>query len=563
MKPAFRCILALVASSCAALVPVVAADLPLVNGKPVVASVNNDPVSLEELEQEIGMAHMSRGDGDMAKHRQNPGLLLDRIITARLFVQEARNIGLDEQPEMKAELERTRNETLRDVLTARALKDVSTPDPAVVKRSYEDLVREVRVRSFLFSQEADAKDVVAKVKAGGDLDALARKLVQAKRAEEGRSTEWLKAPDLAPDVNAVLRKLKVGELSPVLQVGKSFTLFKLLDVRYPESAERRAQASEAALAERRGQELQKYVEGLRKKYTRVDEKLLASLDFDKPGNYEKFAKDKRALVQITGDQPVTVADYAAGVQQRFFHGVDKAVEAKRINKERERILEDVVNRRVVISEARRQGIDKTDEYRRNVTRRTGGLLFGAFVEKAIQPEVKLSDGDLKAYMAAHSADFTGPEMMVLEALVFTERRDAEDALGKLQRGAEFSWLKGNARGQVDPSKGPTLEFAAGPMITGSLPPGLQKALTGARDGDYRFYAEATGNYVVHVKKMIPSQVLPLESVAEKVQKLVYQEKIRKAIDDWGAKLRKASNVKVYATGEDLMKLIMRDMSTKS
>ena len=225
------------------------------------------------------------------------------------------------------------------------------------------------------------------------------------------------------------------------------------------------------------------------------------------------------------------------------------------------MLEDVINRRVVPLEARAQKIQDTKLYKERVARAEDQLLFEMYVKRAILPEVKVTEAELKAHYDEHKADYTTPEMVQLESLVFTSRADAQAAFAKLQKGAEWGWLKANAPGRVPPAKAAEHSFPKGLVVTASLPAAAQKAVKGSRPGDYRFYeASATGPYeVLAVRDIRPSKVQELEAVRKSISDQVYAANLAKAIQENAAALRKASKVEVFATGEQLKQRIMKDL----
>jgi parvulin-like peptidyl-prolyl isomerase len=49
--------------------------------------------------------------------------------------------------------------------------------------------------------------------------------------------------------------------------------------------------------------------------------------------------------------------------------------------------------------------------------------------------------------------------------------------------------------------------------------------------------------------------MPLESVKGEMEKKVFAEKVQRVLKDWEEKLRKASDVKIYATGEKLDRIL--------
>ena len=534
------------------------AAMPVVDGRPVVATVNGDNIWLRDVERELTNLHEMQGMGDRKVARQNPMKILDRMITARLLAQEARNIGLDELPEAQAEFVKIRLETARDLLTREAVKNVKA-DPAVVETVYRDTVVEYRVRSILVPNEKDAKDLESKLKAKGDFDALASALVKGGKAQEASASDWLKAREVQPQAAAVMKKLKPGQVSPAVKLDAGWAFFRLLEARYPESPEARQMAEATALAEARDASLSKYTEGLRKRHAVVDEKVFASVDFEKEGAAATLAKDARTLATIQGAAPVTVADFYRAMDKRFYHGIEKAIDAKKVNKEKRPVLEDLLNRRVVPAEATRLGLDKGREFEDVIERKNNAYLFGAVVQKVILPELKIERKDLEEYLKAHQSEYMSPDMVEIDSLAFDRREDAEDALAKLQRGADFDWIRKNATGQTDRTKTPGMQ--SGLFVTATLAGDLQKALVGTRTGDYRYYGEPKGPYyVVHVLRHEVAKPQTLDLIEEKIAKAVYQEKMGQLVDDWGEKLRKASEIEVFATGDEILKAVLQDLS---
>src|SRR3989337_2837618 len=73
------------------------ADLPLVGGKPTLARVNGEPLTLKEFDRALAAVHEGMAD-NTAKSRSNPSELLDRLINVKLILQEARKLALQRRP---------------------------------------------------------------------------------------------------------------------------------------------------------------------------------------------------------------------------------------------------------------------------------------------------------------------------------------------------------------------------------------------------------------------------------------------------------------------------------
>ncbi len=567
MRPALgiaASVMALVALS-AAPARAVEPDLPVVGGKRALATVNGDAVTLESFLLELASIHEGEEAKEGKRPRQAPWALLDRLITARLVVQEARNIGLDASPEIKREMEAFRLETLERLLLERQVREIRKADPAAVERRYRALVGEARVLSVLVMEVAAAEELDARLRAGAAFETAILPVVAAGKAKKGE-IETVKLVETVPAVAEAVAALRPGEATRPIQVEGGFTLVKLVDLHVPEDAAARAKAEEDALGARRLETIGRFTDDLERRYAKVDRKLVDSLDFEaKQPGFEVLKKDRRVVAEISGGPPITVADLALGLERRFFHGTGRAAERKRINSKKPEALHELLVRTTTVLEARRLGLDRTGELRSAVSAHEEALLFDAFVKKVIRPEIRLDDGARRKFYADHAADYTTPETMRIESLVFGERGAAEDALAKLRSGADFRWTRQNAPGQLDPKhREDLLELTGSPVVTAELPENVRKALAGARSGDFRLCADASGpTYVLRVREVFPPKPRSFERVREEVAALLLAEKMKEALDDWARKLRTASEVRVHVTPETLDRLVRSELSRRT
>ena len=110
-----------------------AQELPVVQGRKIVASVNGAPITLDELNRQ-------RPPGtapDPAADQQ----LLRRLINVRLIAQEGHRMDLDKLPEVRKALDAYAPVTLREELVERTVKGL-TADPREVEETYRAAVRE-------------------------------------------------------------------------------------------------------------------------------------------------------------------------------------------------------------------------------------------------------------------------------------------------------------------------------------------------------------------------------------------------------------------------------------
>lgn len=531
--------------------PGYAADgkLPLIGGKKAVATVNEEPITLEEFNRAIAASHESRRAGERAGGIDY-SKIMNRIINTRLIVLEARNIGLDELSEVKKLVADYSSETLMELLLMGQVRGVKA-DEDEVEKIYQEMVQEWQISSVRFAKEEAAKKFEEKIKLGNNLEEAVKKALEEGIAEEGAIGQHLRDRDLAPQVAQVVAKMEIGSTSPVVAIGeKGFIILRLEGKRFPaeEDAEAMEKAKQQVLNQARVKAAGDYYEDLRKRYVKVNEELIDGLDFEseKPG-FEKLLKDKRVIVEVSGGQPVTVGELTKALKQKFFHGVERAIEAKQVNKKKYEVLESVVEKRILLKEAFKQGIDRSDEYKYRVKEYEISVIFGAFIEKVINPDIKLNQKELKAYYQKNSEKYTLPEMMRIKELVFGKKSDAVSALEKLGKGTDFNWLSSNAEGQVDKSTKGLLKFKGELLTVSSMPEGVQKTMSGANPGDFRLYESPGGYfYVLYIYHLIPAEPRPFESVKKDIAKEVFKDKARKAVEDYADQLREYYPVKIYA-----------------
>jgi hypothetical protein len=518
--------------------------LPVIKGKKTVAMVGGEPITWDELEQEL--APPEGGVDKKKPTKEETSQTLDRLINATLIVQEARRMGIDQLPELRKEMDAFERVTLREELIERHVKTVRA-DEKEVEKIFKELVKEWKIKSIVFEKEENAKKMQDALTSGKGFDETQKKFLADKTGKGSEEGKYLRARDLFPEIVDVVSKMKVGAISPIIPMKSGFVILRLDDIRFPENPGAKDQARREALETQQIKSLRAYEKMLREKYTRVRRDVLDRIDFEsKEPGFEKLLNDKRVVVEVKGEAPITVGDLAQSIRQQLYHGVDRAVESKKLNSRKDETLDDIVHRRVFRKEALRLGLDKTQSYKNKVKEKEHSLIFSTFVQKVVAPDIKLNEEELKAYYNDHTKEFNTPEMMKVRGLVFSERQDAEETLEKLRKGSDFRWLQANTERQVDKNTQGFLDFDGKLITVRDLPGGVQKAITGARAGDFRLYASPQGHfYALSVQEVVPSKPQPYNEVRESIAKKVYDDKLKKTFEQYATKLRTLSEVKIY------------------
>ena len=519
-------------------------DSPLFSDFPI-AVVNDEKITLDAFTKNLVSLH-SKLSGEESTGRKKSFLeLLNRLISIKLIVQEAKNIELDQLPEVKELLTADFQGQLKTRLFAIYLKDVKA-DGKEAENIYRETTREVKLQQVEFGVEADAKKFVREVRGGRTFDELAAKAVLDGSAERTRTEDYLKTMTMNPESAKLISTMKIGDVSSVISSPPKFIVFKLVEVRYPDEPDKKAEAQTIAHARAQNRVLEKHKLALFKKFVKQNTKLIKTLDFEapKPG-FNNLLQDKRVLVTIKGEKPITVADVAAALVGKFTHGIERAIKAKKVNEEKTAILDSLMAKKVVIKEALARGLDTSPDFKEKIAETEEMTLFGVFIEKILRPEVKIKEADLKEYFSAHINEYTYPEMVKIQAIVFKKKETAQKSLDKLRKGMDFKWLTANAEDRVDPDSAGVHNFGEEALAITSVPEDAQKALAGVKTGDYRLYEGPGGYYVLYVEDEIPSRRQTLEEAQEQVVPAVYNQKVNQLMQEWTKKLRDAADVKIY------------------
>ena len=523
--------------------------LPVIDGKIAVATVNDEPITLEEFNGAIAASHAAR-PGAKTAGRIDYSKIINRLINTRLIVLEASNIGLDELPEVKKLVNDYSRDTLKELLLEGHVKDIKA-DQDEVEKIYQEMVQEWQISSVRFEKEELAKDFAEKIRGGNNFEEAVKNALDERTAEEGKVGQYLRDKDLAPQIAQVVSKMEIGSISPVVSIGeKGFIIFRLEGKRFPEEedAEAMKRARRQVLNQERVKSAKDYYQDLRKKYVRINKELIDGLDYEseEPG-FDGLLKDKRVIVEVSGEQPVTVGELTGGLKQKFFHGVERAIKGKEVNKRKYEVLEGIPEERILLKEAFKKGIDKSDEYKNRIKEYEISVVFGAFINKVITPAIKLDQKELKTHYQENMEKYTFPEMMRIKELVFERKSDAVSAVEKLRKGTDFDWLSSNAEGQVDENSKGLLRFEGKLLTVESLPEDVQKVLSGANAADFRLYESPEGYfYVLYIYHLMPGAPRPFESVQNDIAKEVFREKVVKAVEDYAERLKEYYPVKIYA-----------------
>lgn len=198
---------AALAFSCALALPLYAQNVATVNGKAITEKQLNDFVALL----------VEQGAKDSPQLREQ---VKEELIGRQIFVQAAEKAGLEKRADVKQEIELARQGILVRALMADTLKK-NPVSAAEVKTEYEELkkqeagAKEYKVRHILVADEAEAKQIIADVKAKKTtFEAAAKKhSIDTGSGQNGGDLGWSSSNNYVEPFAKAVEAQKKGELS--------------------------------------------------------------------------------------------------------------------------------------------------------------------------------------------------------------------------------------------------------------------------------------------------------------------------------------------------------------
>ncbi|MDR5750624.1 MULTISPECIES: peptidylprolyl isomerase [unclassified Caballeronia] len=241
-----------------AAVPAYAQNIAVVNGTPIPTARANALVS--QLVQQ--------GQKDSP---QLQAAVREELINREILSQEAARRGIATRPDVKAQIAVAQQTVVLRALIEDFVKN-NPPTDAEIKARYDDLVKqagggkELHLHHILVEDEAQAKELIAKIKGGASFEDLAKQYSKDPGSgKNGGDLDWSSPQAYVPEFGAAAAKLKKGEVTPApVKTQFGWHIIRLDDSR--ETPPPPLEQVKPQIAQQIQQEkLQAFEEGLKKK----------------------------------------------------------------------------------------------------------------------------------------------------------------------------------------------------------------------------------------------------------------------------------------------------------
>jgi peptidyl-prolyl cis-trans isomerase C len=206
-----------------------------------IATVNGVAIQKSRVDT-IVRAQTAQGQQDTPELR---AAIRDRLITSEIMVQEANRKGLAKQADTVNQIELMRMQILAQAFRADYIKNHPISDDTL-KAEFEKIKaqlgdKEYKARHVLVEKEAEAKEIIEKLKKGEKFEELAKASKDPGSKDQGGNLDWNQPGGFVKPFSDAMVKLEKGKYTETpVQSQFGWHVIQLDDVRpakYPEFTE--------------------------------------------------------------------------------------------------------------------------------------------------------------------------------------------------------------------------------------------------------------------------------------------------------------------------------------
>jgi peptidyl-prolyl cis-trans isomerase C len=179
-----------------------------------IAVVNGKPIPKERVDALVAEL-VRQGQTDSP---QLQAAVREELVNREIMMQEAEKEGIPNQPGVKAQMVLAQQSVAIRQLIANYMK-TNAPTDAELKAKYDEAIKQVQGKEYhlhhiLVDNEQQAKDIIAKLKAGGNFDDLAKQYSKdTGSAAHGGDLDWANLQSYVPEFGAAAAKLQKGQIT--------------------------------------------------------------------------------------------------------------------------------------------------------------------------------------------------------------------------------------------------------------------------------------------------------------------------------------------------------------
>jgi len=162
-------------------------------------------------------------------------IFLDSMINQKLLYSEASKLNFDKDPDVQKQLDEAKKEILIKAYLKKEIEDTVKVTDEDAKKYYDankDKFKEpekIKISHILVDSEAEAKNILAKLKGGADFAALAKAKSKDASKEKGGEIGFIAKGQTVPEFEQAAFALQPGQISGVVKTQFGYHIIKVTE----------------------------------------------------------------------------------------------------------------------------------------------------------------------------------------------------------------------------------------------------------------------------------------------------------------------------------------------
>ena len=169
------------------------------------------------------------------KLQLDKSIVLDQMISEKLLIQEAKNMGLEEDNNVLEQIKKITEQILVQALIEREILEKIKVNDEEVSEYYEQNKdsftekEQVHLYNILLETEEEAQDVLERLKAAENFSEITIEKSTGPSAAQGGDLGYLARGTIIPEIEEVVFALELEELSEVIKTDFGFHILKITE----------------------------------------------------------------------------------------------------------------------------------------------------------------------------------------------------------------------------------------------------------------------------------------------------------------------------------------------
>jgi len=524
-----------------ALAALLLAALPLAAAAPAkkrdeseLAKVNGEGITAQDLLDAFTSRHGGHArflGGDVEAR-----MFLKILIDERLLMQEAYDIGLDQQPAVIGATEEFEQSKASAALINSEIEAKAAPSDAEVRDAWQRLNFFVNAREIVVDTREEAVEVRTAVLHGGDFEALARSCSRAESRVNGGHirANW---GQFDPQWERVVFALEPGEVSPVIETDDGYEVVVVddrIDAPRPELEKVRSEIQAVLYRRKLEQRKKDFSEFLWQKYHAVPAPIGRS-----PLTLQRLLATAPETVLVTwnGGGSMTLKQIFNERELRMFALFPPRRAAVQIDAQ----IRATVNDPLVALEAAERNLRQQPDIADAVHKYRETMMESLLFRDHIYHDVHVTDADVETYYAKHKDAFVEPEQRHVAQILVATEADAQKIRDQLARGADWRDMAAKFSRDFETARsGGDLGW----ITAAKVPPAFAQILTMGQGAISTPVRSKAGWHIIKVLEIRSQRQQPLDEVRESARTKALDAMQSAAQNFWLQKLRAAAKVEI-------------------